>query len=103
MDPVFDDLSSVIFRQSTGTKMKFLTVFHPQTGGQTEVVNRTLGSLLRCLVGENLKTWDLILPMAKFVYNGSINKTIGLSPFEVITGFKSRQPVDLILMAHHHS
>ena len=67
------------------------------------MVNRTLGNLLRCLVGENLKTWDLILPMAEFAYNGSVNRTTGLSPFEIITRFKPRQSVDLILMAHHHS
>ena len=60
-----------------GTKLKFSTAFHPhpQADGQTEVINKTLGNLLRCLVGENLKTWDLILPMAEFAYNGSVNKT----------------------------
>ena len=82
--------------------MKFSTAFHPQTDGQTEIVNRTLGNLLWCLVGENLKTWDLILSMTEFAYNGSVNRTMGLSPFEIVNGFKLRQPVDLIFMAHHH-
>ena len=37
-------------------KFQFSTVFHPQTDKQTKVVNRNLGNLLRCLMGESLKT-----------------------------------------------
>ena len=57
-----------------GIKLKFLT-FYSQTDGQTEVVNRILRNLLRCLVGKILKTWVLILPITKFTYNNSVNRT----------------------------
>jgi len=86
-----------------GTKLQFSTAFHPQTDGQAEVVNRSLGNLLRCLVGENFRAWDLVLPTAEFAYNSSVSRTIGMSPFEVVHGYQPRQPMDLIPMAPHHT
>ena len=54
-----------------GTKLKFSMAFHPQTDGQSEVVNRSLGNLLQCLVGEANRNWDSILPIAQLAYNSS--------------------------------
>ena len=83
-------------RHKTGTLLKFSTAFHPQTDGQTEVVNRSLGNLLRCLVGEHPRNWDLILPTTEFAFNNSINRITGKSPFEIVHEFKPRSPIDLI-------
>ena len=47
-----------------GTKLKFSTAYYPQTDGQTKVVNKSLGNHLRCLICENGKTWESILPVA---------------------------------------
>ena len=41
--------------------------------------------------------------LAEFAHNSFVNKTTGLSPFEIVTGFKSRRPIDLVPIAHHHS
>ena len=56
--------------------------FHPQTDGQTEVVNRSLGNLLHTLVGEHTESWDLKLATVEFAYNTTVNRITGKSPYE---------------------
>ncbi|KAD7479276.1 hypothetical protein E3N88_02412 [Mikania micrantha] len=81
-----------------GTKLKFSTASHPQTDGQTEVTNRTLGSLLRALIPNNLKQWEDLLPQAEFAYNRAPNKTTGVSPFQVVYGLNPHTPLDLAVL-----
>jgi hypothetical protein len=77
------------------TKLDFSSAYHLQTDGQTEVVNRSLGALLRSLVGEHLKSWDQQLYQAEFAYNRSINQSMGLSPFTIIYGGNPWAPLDI--------
>jgi hypothetical protein len=64
-----------------GTTLQFSSSYHPQTNGQTEVVNRSLGNLLRSFVGKNIRQWDLLLAQAEFAYNRSPSQTTSYSPF----------------------
>ena len=65
------------------------------------MVNRSQGNLLRCLVGEANQNWDSILPTARLAYNSSVNRSIGASPFEVVHGYITRKPLDLLPMSPH--
>ena len=58
--------------------------------GQTKVVNRSLGDLLRSLVAENHRQWDQVLPHAEFSYNESPNRSTGQSPFQIVYGMQPR-------------
>lgn len=79
-----------------GTKLLFSTPCHPQTDSQTEVVNRTLGTLLRTIIKKNLKSWEDCLSFVEFAYNRSKYVTTGFSPFEIVYGFNPLTPMDLM-------
>ena len=85
-----------------GTKLLFSTAYHPQTDGQTEVVNCTLGTLLRAVIKRNLKTWEECLPFVEFAYNRVVNKTTQFSPFELVYGFNPTSPLDLLPLPNTH-
>jgi hypothetical protein len=72
-----------------GDNLMFSSAYHPQIDRKTEVVDRSLGDLLRSLVTEHHSSWDNVLPQAEFAYNDSVNQSTGKSPFEIVYG---RQP-----------
>ncbi|KAH9744256.1 hypothetical protein KPL70_003624 [Citrus sinensis] len=79
-----------------GTKLLFSTTCHPQTDGQTEVVNKTLSTLLRTIIQKNLKTWEECLPHVEFAYNRTVHSATKFSPFEIVYGFNPLTPLDLL-------
>ncbi|PKU83847.1 RNA-directed DNA polymerase [Dendrobium catenatum] len=66
------------------TDLKLSSAYHPQTDGQTEVVNRTLANMLRCLVQDHPKKWEESLSQAEFAFNSMPNRSKGHSPFSVV-------------------
>ena len=83
-----------------GTKLTFSSTYHPQTDGQTEVVNRSLGNILRSLTSEQAKQWDHVLAKAKFAYNDSPNRSTRLSPFQILYGMHPRGVYELRNLAY---
>lgn len=58
-------------------------------------MNRSLGNFLRCLVGNKPSNWEIVLAQAEFAYNNFVNRSIGKTPFEIVTGMKPRGTLDL--------
>jgi hypothetical protein len=54
-----------------GVKLQMSSAFHPQSDGQSEVVNHVIMMYLHCLVGDRPKSWLRWLPRAEYCYNTS--------------------------------
>lgn len=79
-----------------GVKLLFSTASHPQTDGQIEVVNRSLGTILRVLKKKNLKSWEECLPHAEFAYNWAKHSTTSKIPFMMVYGFEPSTAFDIL-------
>lgn len=72
------------------TSLHVSSAYHPQSDKQIEVINRSLGDMWRCLVGDNIKSWDTILCQAEFTHNHEVNRSNQFSPFWVVYGLIPR-------------
>lgn len=85
-DPVFmNKFWGDLFRLQ-GTQLATSSAYHPQTDGQTEVVNRCLEDYLRCFVSDNHANWVELLHWAEYSYNTAWHSSIGMTPFQAVYG-----------------
>ena len=74
--------------------LKPSSAFHPQTDGQTEIVNASLNQYLRAFVSFTQDDWVDWLPLAEFSGNNQISETTGVSPFYANYGFNPRLGIE---------
>jgi hypothetical protein len=66
--------------------LKMSTAFHPQTDGQSEVVNKIIAMYLRCVTDDRPQAWVDWLSWADYCYNTSYHTALRATPFEVVYG-----------------
>jgi transposase InsO family protein len=76
-------------------KRRLSTAFHPQTDGQTEILNRIVETYLRAFTNLEQIDWAKLLPTAAFAYNNSLNHTLRMSPFRAMYGYDPEFYVDV--------
>jgi predicted aspartyl protease len=74
----------------TGVKQKLSTAHHPQTDGQTEIVNQYLDQRLRPFVNYHQDNWSDLLPSMDWAQAILPHQSTGLSPYEVEFGHQPR-------------
>ena len=82
------------FCRILGVKIKLSTAHHPQTDGQTEIMNQYLEQRLKPFVNYYQDNWSELLPMMDYAQLTLPHSSIGMSPFEVRNGFKARTSFD---------
>jgi hypothetical protein len=87
-DPTFTNNFWQELFKLQGTQLHLNTTYHPQTDGQTKVVNKCLETYLRCFASEKQNQWAQWLPLAEWWYNTSYHTTTRMTPFEAVYGQK---------------
>ena len=74
-----------------------VAIYTPKTNGLVERVNKSLVSILICLVNDNPKTWTDMLPAAVAAYNGSYSESLKETPQFLMFLRDLKRPIDVFL------
>jgi hypothetical protein len=74
--------------------LKLSTANHPQTDGQTEIVNQYTAQRLIPFVNYFQDNWSDLLPILDFAAAALVHESTGLSSFFIKRGFKPKMSFD---------
>ena len=77
------------------SSISLLLNYHPQTDGQSEIVNSTILDLLKCYVNDvdQRNQSKRYLPLVEYAYNNTIHASTGKTPFEIVEGYPKIPPI----------
>ena len=70
---------------------------HPQGNGMVERHNRVVADVISKYCANNPSSSDQTIPYLNFVYNTTVHKTTGQTPFSLVFGQECKYPIDLLL------
>ena len=79
-----------------GIELAMFLTYHPQSDGQTEVMNRSLEQYLRAFVGDKPSAWADWLHLAKYWFNTNFHTSTKLTLFEAFYGIPPPSLLDYI-------
>jgi hypothetical protein len=79
-----------------GTELATSTSYHPQTDGQTKIVNKWMEGYLRNYVGGQSCTLVRWLHMGEYCYNTTYHKSIRMSLFRALYGYNAPSFVETV-------
>jgi hypothetical protein len=83
-DPTFTSAFWKELFRLQGTSLCMSTSYHPQSDGQTEIVNKCIENYLWCFTHDRPKQWSSWLPWAEYWYNTTYHASIKMTPFEAV-------------------
>jgi transposase InsO family protein len=86
-DPIFTGHFWTELFSCLGTQLAHSSSYHPQSDGQTEIVNKCLEGYLRCFVSDKQTQWFKWLPLVEWWYNTSFHTTTKMTPFMALYGY----------------
>ena len=63
------------------------TAYHPQSNGQTEIVNKSFKQYLKTFTVDRPHRWAKWLSLAEFWFNTNFRTSLKLTPFKALYGF----------------
>ncbi|XP_075650076.1 uncharacterized protein LOC142620614 [Castanea sativa] len=96
-DPVFTSHFWQELMRLQGVQLAMSSAYHPQSDGQTEVVNKSLEHYLRAFATDRPHSWADWLPLAEFWFNSNFQTSTKLTPFETLFGYPPPRLLDYIL------